>query len=118
MESVGSGGHPASAGSAVTVEEQIAELAGETLERYDRIDLFCANAGITSGAGLEASDETWSSTWAVNVLSHVYSARAVLPSMLERGEGYLLHTCSAAGRWLAGMRGLAASFGTPDPLGR
>ncbi|MEV6929938.1 SDR family oxidoreductase [Dactylosporangium sp. NPDC051485] len=81
----------------VTSEEQVAELVGETLERHDRVDLFCANAGITSGAGLEASDEAWARTWAVNVLSHVYSARAVLPSMLERGEGYLLHTCSAAG---------------------
>ncbi|GAA2354358.1 SDR family oxidoreductase [Dactylosporangium salmoneum] len=81
----------------VTSEEQVAELVGETLERHDRIDLFCANAGITSGAGLEASNDAWARTWAVNVLSHVYSARAVLPSMLERGEGYLLHTCSAAG---------------------
>jgi len=81
----------------VTSEEQVAELVAETLERFDRIDLFCANAGITSGAGLEASAETWARTWAVNVLSHVYSARAVLPSMLERGAGYLLHTCSAAG---------------------
>ncbi|WP_433217577.1 SDR family oxidoreductase [Dactylosporangium sp. CS-047395] len=81
----------------VTHEEQVAELVEETLERFDRIDLFCANAGITTGAGLEASAETWARTWGVNVLSHVYSARAVLPSMLERGSGYLLHTCSAAG---------------------
>jgi len=81
----------------VTSEEQVAELVQETLQRYDRIDLFCANAGITSGSGLEASAEVWERTWAVNVLSHVYSARAVLPSMLERGSGYLLHTCSAAG---------------------
>ncbi|MGI5244185.1 SDR family oxidoreductase [Dactylosporangium sp. CA-139066] len=81
----------------VTSEEQIAEVVSETLERYERIDLFCANAGITSGAALEASDEVWARTWAVNVLSHVYSARAVLPSMLDRGSGYLLHTCSAAG---------------------
>ncbi|GAA3456929.1 SDR family oxidoreductase [Dactylosporangium matsuzakiense] len=81
----------------VTSEEQVAELVQEALDRYDRIDLFCANAGVTSGAGLEASNATWERTWAVNVLSHVYSARAVLPSMLERGFGYLLHTCSAAG---------------------
>jgi NAD(P)-dependent dehydrogenase (short-subunit alcohol dehydrogenase family) len=81
----------------VTSEEQVAELVGETLQRHDRIDLFCANAGITTGAGLEASPETWARAWAINVQSHVYSARAVLPSMLERGSGYLLHTCSAAG---------------------
>ncbi len=31
------------------------------------------------------------------MLAHIYAARAVLPAMLERGFGYLLHTCSAAG---------------------
>ena len=31
------------------------------------------------------------------LLAHVYAVRAVLPSMLDRGEGYLLHTASAAG---------------------
>src|SRR5204862_4283934 len=35
--------------------------------------------------------------WSVNLMSHVYAARAVLPAMLARGEGYLLHTASAAG---------------------
>ena len=30
-------------------------------------------------------------------MAHVYAARAVLPSMLERGAGYLLKTASAAG---------------------
>ncbi|GGM13862.1 SDR family oxidoreductase [Dactylosporangium sucinum] len=81
----------------VTSEEQIAELVGETLSRYDHIDLFCANAGITTGLGLEASAEVWERAWAINVQAHIHSARAVLPSMLERGAGYLLHTCSAAG---------------------
>ena len=81
----------------VTVEAQVAELVGEALGQFGRVDLFCANAGVTTGAGLEASDEQWSRTWSVNVLAHIYAARAVLPSMLERGEGYLLQTCSAAG---------------------
>jgi short-subunit dehydrogenase len=33
----------------------------------------------------------------VNLMAHVYGARAVLPQMVERGEGYLLQTASAAG---------------------
>lgn len=61
------------------------------------IDLFCANAGIATGAGLEASDETWNRIWAVNVMAHVYAARACLPGWLERGRGHLLVTASAAG---------------------
>ena len=30
-------------------------------------------------------------------MAHVYAARAVLPAMIERGDGYLLSTASAAG---------------------
>jgi NAD(P)-dependent dehydrogenase (short-subunit alcohol dehydrogenase family) len=50
-----------------------------------------------TGHGLDASDEDWARSWSVNLMAHVYSARAVLPLMLERGDGYLLHTASAAG---------------------
>ncbi|MDG1086765.1 MAG: SDR family NAD(P)-dependent oxidoreductase, partial [Acidimicrobiales bacterium] len=35
--------------------------------------------------------------WELHVMSHLYAARAVLPSMIARGEGYLLNTASAAG---------------------
>jgi NAD(P)-dependent dehydrogenase (short-subunit alcohol dehydrogenase family) len=81
----------------VTADDDLQRLVDAALERYGRIDLFCSNAGITSGAGLDASAEQWQRSWAVNVQAHVSAARAVLPSMLERGEGYLLQTCSAAG---------------------
>lgn len=81
----------------VTVEADIQGLVATAIERYGRVDLFCSNAGITTGAGLDASDQQWERSWAVNVRAHVYAARAVLPGMLERGDGYLLQTCSAAG---------------------
>jgi NAD(P)-dependent dehydrogenase (short-subunit alcohol dehydrogenase family) len=61
------------------------------------IDLFCSNAGIALGGGPEAPDADWTASWEVHVMSHVYAARAVLPAMLARGEGYLLNTASAAG---------------------
>jgi len=35
--------------------------------------------------------------WDVHVMAHVFAARAVLPAMIRRGEGYLLSTASAAG---------------------
>ncbi|MDG4831758.1 SDR family NAD(P)-dependent oxidoreductase [Solwaraspora sp. WMMD1047] len=81
----------------VTVEAQVQDLVDQVQRRFGRIDLFCANAGITTGAGLAATADDWSRSWQVNVLAHVYAARAVLPGMLARGEGYLLQTCSAAG---------------------
>ncbi len=61
------------------------------------IDLLCSNAGLGSGAGLDAADEDWDRLWQVNVMAHVHAARAALPAMVERGSGYLLHTASAAG---------------------
>ncbi|MGC1215331.1 MAG: SDR family oxidoreductase [Micromonospora sp.] len=81
----------------VTDERQVRTLVEETERRYGRIDLFCANAGVATGGGVEAPDADWDRSWRVNVLAHVYAARAVLPAMLQRGQGYLMMTCSAAG---------------------
>lgn len=78
-------------------EESVNKLVQETLKRFEHIDLFCANAGIFTAGGEEVSTEAWQKIWDVNVMSHVFAARAVLPGMLERGEGYLLNTSSAAG---------------------
>ncbi len=65
--------------------------------RHGRIDLFCANAGVFVAGGPEAPLELWDRAMGVNLMSHVYAARACLPGMLRRGEGYFLHTVSAAG---------------------
>jgi NAD(P)-dependent dehydrogenase (short-subunit alcohol dehydrogenase family) len=81
----------------VAVEADIVNVVDQTEERFGPIDLFCSNAGIGGGGGIEATDELWHAIWDINVLAHVYAARAVLPSMLTRGEGYLLNTASAAG---------------------
>jgi NAD(P)-dependent dehydrogenase (short-subunit alcohol dehydrogenase family) len=47
--------------------------------------------------GIEAPDAAWERAWSVNVKSHLFAARAVVPGMVERGGGYLVHTASAAG---------------------
>ena len=82
----------------VTDEAQVQALADATIDRHGQIDLFCSNAG-AGGAGVltDAPNEVWQQQWELHVMSHVYAARAVLPGMLERGEGYLLNTASAAG---------------------
>jgi NAD(P)-dependent dehydrogenase (short-subunit alcohol dehydrogenase family) len=81
----------------VADEDQLRSLVAAVLERFGRVDLFCSNAGVAFGKGVDAATGEWDLAWRVNVMAHVFAARAVLPSMLERGEGYLLHTCSAAG---------------------
>jgi NAD(P)-dependent dehydrogenase (short-subunit alcohol dehydrogenase family) len=72
-------------------------LIGQAEERFGTIDLFCANAGVGGGLGLEAADEEWDAAFAVNVRAHVAAARLLVPGWVERGEGYFLSTASAAG---------------------
>lgn len=81
----------------VSNEAAVADLVALVTQDRGQIDLFCSNAGIATGGGVEVPDAQWQRTWDVNVMAHVYAARAVLPHMLERGEGYLLQTASAAG---------------------
>ena len=82
----------------VTDENQVADLARYATEKFGQIDLFCSNAG-AGGEGVltDATNEVWQNQWELHVMSHVYAARAVLPQMIDRGEGYLLNTASAAG---------------------
>jgi NAD(P)-dependent dehydrogenase (short-subunit alcohol dehydrogenase family) len=91
-------------GHAVDVSNpgQVSALVDGLLKQHGRIDLFCSNAGVGDGDpdrsfALSSPDAVWMRSWNVNVMGHVHAARAVLPSMIERGEGYLLNTVSAAG---------------------
>ncbi|GIG87017.1 SDR family NAD(P)-dependent oxidoreductase [Plantactinospora endophytica] len=76
---------------------EVAALVRHARERFGRIDLFCANAGVPGTGGLDAPDETWEHAWRVNTMSHVYAARELLPDWLAAGRGRLLVTASAAG---------------------
>ena len=67
------------------------------METFGHIDLFCSNAGIFTMGGEEVDNDAWDRIWDINVMAHIFAARAVLPGMLARGEGYLLNTASAAG---------------------
>lgn len=72
-------------------------LVEQATAKFGPIDLFCSNAGIETGGGIDAPNDAWQRIWQVNVMAHVFAARAVLPGMLARGRGYLLQTASAAG---------------------
>lgn len=81
----------------VSDESAIRQLVIDTEDGFGPIDVFCSNAGFVTTAGLEESNEILNKMWDVHVMAHIYAARAVLPSMIARGEGYLLNTASAAG---------------------
>ncbi len=83
-------------GCDVSREEDIVALVEFTRMRFGRIDVFCSNAGITTKGGPEVSNDAWQNIWDVNVMSHVFAARHVVPTMLRQGEGCLLQTISAA----------------------
>jgi len=81
----------------VASESDVQMLVDEVLKRYGQIDLFCSNAGIGVPGDCNVPDRDWQRIWDINVMAHIYAARAVLPGMLARGNGYLLQTVSAAG---------------------
>jgi NAD(P)-dependent dehydrogenase (short-subunit alcohol dehydrogenase family) len=81
----------------VTREGDVDALLDRTEDAFGPVDLFCANAGVARGADPLSADADWEDSWAVNVRSHVYAARRLLPGWLERRSGYFLSTASAAG---------------------
>jgi NAD(P)-dependent dehydrogenase (short-subunit alcohol dehydrogenase family) len=80
-------------------EESVQALIAHASERNGEIDIFISNAGVPGDGGgpEEAAEESWEQAWRVNVMAHVWAARALLPQMRARGEGYLINTASAAG---------------------
>jgi NAD(P)-dependent dehydrogenase (short-subunit alcohol dehydrogenase family) len=79
-------------------EQSVAALIAGATDANGPIDVFISNAGVPGAiGGPEAPDDAWEEAWRVNVMAHVWAARALLPEMLARGEGYLINTASAAG---------------------
>jgi len=79
-------------------EEDVGALVEMTEAEVGKIDVFFSNAAVaTGGDPISTPVDTWQQQWQINVMGHVYAVRAVLPAMLTRGEGYLVHTASMAG---------------------
>jgi NAD(P)-dependent dehydrogenase (short-subunit alcohol dehydrogenase family) len=91
----------------VADEDAILGLVADIEASAGPIDLFVSNAGVGFGddAGLAASAagsigdtaDRWQVCWDVNVMAHVYAARALVPGMIERGGGWFVNIASAAG---------------------
>ena len=83
----------------VTKERQIKKLVSQVKKKFGTIDIFVSNAGVCLGEkdhSASATNEVWQSTWEVNVMAHVYAARATLPEMIERQKGHFVQIVSAA----------------------
>ena len=88
-------------------EDAVWQLVDDVERESGPIDLFVSNAGVGYGdaddsaasvqGGAAVCDDRWQQCWEVNVMAHVYAARALLPRMLERGRGYFVNVASAAG---------------------
>ena len=82
----------------VASEHDLTAMLNSIEDDLGPIDVLCNNAGIASGGDpLSTPIEEWQRQWEINVMSHVHAIRAVLPSMLARGEGHIQHTASMAG---------------------
>lgn len=82
----------------VSKNEEIEALVAGAERECGPIDIFVSNAGVaTGGDPISTPLDVWQSQWDINLMAHVYAVRAVLPGMLERGSGYLVHTASMAG---------------------
>lgn len=96
-------GASAAYGCDVSNEAQLVAMIDAVEERFGPIDLFCSNAGIGDFSRSDpnqvgaAGNDVWQKSWDVNVMAHVYAARALTPRMAKRGGGYFLNTASAAG---------------------
>ena len=93
-DEIGGTAHQTDVGS----EQSLRQLI-EAAEATAPIDVFFSNAGITGppGGPPDLEDDDWDLLWRVNTMSHIWAARHLVPKMLERGEGYLISTASAAG---------------------
>ncbi|MEY7974896.1 SDR family oxidoreductase [Streptomyces pilosus] len=80
----------------VTDHEAMARVAAEVKERFGRVDIVVANAGVATGGPFTESDpESWRRVIEVNLIGSAVTARAFLP-LLAESRGYLLQIASLA----------------------
>ena len=83
----------------VTQEEKVKKLVSKVKKKFGAIDIFVSNAGVCLGEkdhSASASNKAWQLSWEVNVMAHVYAARATLPKMIKSRRGHFVQIISAA----------------------
>lgn len=84
----------------VTDEESVGAMAARAIEHFGQIDTLVNNSGIggPSGPLWELDPIQWRETFAVNVDGVFLVTRAILPSMIERGQGSVTVIGSITGK--------------------
>lgn len=91
----------------VSSEKDLVTMIDRVEDEVGAIDLFLSNAGVGYGdgesgsasreGGMRSVEDRWAASWNINVMAHVYAARALVPRMIARGGGYIVSVASAAG---------------------
>ncbi|MFJ4621467.1 SDR family oxidoreductase [Streptomyces sp. NPDC088812] len=80
----------------VTDHEAMSRVAQEVKDRFGRVDVVVANAGVATGGPFADSDpQSWRRVIEVNLVGSAVTARAFLP-LLRQSRGYLFQIASLA----------------------
>lgn len=82
----------------VTVGADVANMIAKTIERFGRVDVLFANAGIYNAGPLQDGDpDVWAKLLDVNIDGVLRCVHAVLPHMIAQKSGDIVITSSIAG---------------------
>ena len=102
------GGDAIAIAADVADKEQITAAVNQTVERYGKLDIVWANAGVVSRGGVpsvaggefvafeDLTEADWQQVLGVNLSGVVYTVQAAVPHLKANGGGTILATSSAA----------------------
>jgi NADP-dependent 3-hydroxy acid dehydrogenase YdfG len=80
--------------------ERVFDLLGHLSEEFNAIDILINNAGNAHGLDTiqEGDPDDWEAMIDINVKGLLYVSKAVIPGMITRGKGHVIHIGSTAGK--------------------
>ncbi len=104
---IAQGGHGISIQADVSDTEQMSEVLNHAIKQYGAIDVLVNNAGIGGQSTLvkDISSDMWDRVMSVNLKGAMNCSRAVIPSMMEKGQGKIINIASLAARRMSKLGG-------------